>query len=120
MGRQNSAIVAESKSVTAYSGPIPPPESLEKYEQVVPGSAERILAMAEKEQEHRHKTEDKQTSDYKSLIILSTIFTSFVALAFVGAIIYAIYKKVDGYAIALMIASVGCVVGYISIKRKNN
>ena len=30
-----------------YSGPIPPPETLEGYERLLPGAAERILTMAE-------------------------------------------------------------------------
>ncbi|MEW6200669.1 MAG: DUF2335 domain-containing protein [bacterium] len=30
-----------------YSGPIPLPEHLQKYEQILPGSANRIISMAE-------------------------------------------------------------------------
>jgi uncharacterized membrane protein len=40
-----------------YSGPIPPPSMLEKYNQVIPGSAERILKMAEEQAEHRRVLE---------------------------------------------------------------
>ena len=35
-----------------FSGPIPPPDTLERYERLVPGGAERILRMAEQEAEH--------------------------------------------------------------------
>ena len=35
----------------SFSGPIPPPQFLEGYERVLPGSADRILTMAENEQE---------------------------------------------------------------------
>ena len=38
----------------SFSGPIPPPAMLGKYEEYLIGSAERIVRMAEKEQEHRH------------------------------------------------------------------
>lgn len=37
-----------------YQGPIPPPEVLEKYEKISPGFADRIVKMAEIEQEHRN------------------------------------------------------------------
>ena len=37
----------------SFSGPLPPPTMYGEYERVLPGSAERILAMAEKEQNHR-------------------------------------------------------------------
>ncbi|MBY0345943.1 MAG: DUF2335 domain-containing protein [Neisseriaceae bacterium] len=38
-----------------WSGPIPSPDALQYYEQVLTGSAERILVMAEKEQAHRYE-----------------------------------------------------------------
>ncbi|MEU3422390.1 DUF2335 domain-containing protein [Streptomyces murinus] len=38
----------------SYKGPIPDPETLRGYEAVQAGFAERIMAMAEREQEHRH------------------------------------------------------------------
>ncbi len=38
-----------------FSGPLPPPGMLEAYERVVPGSAERLLKMAEKEQSNVHR-----------------------------------------------------------------
>lgn len=37
----------------AFSGPLPPPSMYGEYEGVFKGSAERILKMAEKEQDHR-------------------------------------------------------------------
>ena len=40
-----------------FSGPLPPPTVLNEYNRVVPNAAERIIAMAEKEQEHRIKAE---------------------------------------------------------------
>jgi len=36
----------------AWHGPIPSPDQLAKFEAVIPGSAERILKMAEQEGEH--------------------------------------------------------------------
>lgn len=39
----------------SFSGPLPPPQVLAGYDDVVAGAAERILAMAEKEQLHRHE-----------------------------------------------------------------
>ncbi len=42
--------IAEAAS---FSGPLPPPSMLESYEKTIAGSADRILRMAEKEQDHR-------------------------------------------------------------------
>lgn len=36
-----------------FQGPLPPPALFKEYDQVVPGAAERILALAENNQSHR-------------------------------------------------------------------
>lgn len=45
-------ITAASVS-TQWTGPLPPPEALDRFNQVVPNGAERIFKMAETEQAHR-------------------------------------------------------------------
>lgn len=41
--------------VQRYTGPMPPPELLRGYDDIVPGAAERIVRMAEQEQDFRHE-----------------------------------------------------------------
>lgn len=43
-----------------HIGPLPPAEELAKYEKVLPGAADRIVAMAEREQQHRLERRDIQ------------------------------------------------------------
>jgi len=50
-----SIVKAVSQS---YSGPIPPPAMLDGYEMVQTGLADRIVSMAENEQQHRHSLEN--------------------------------------------------------------
>ncbi len=45
--------------VAQYSGPLPPPESLASYDEISPGFANRIIAMAESEMDHRHELEKR-------------------------------------------------------------
>jgi uncharacterized membrane protein len=40
-----------------YQSPIPPPEILEHYERILPGAMERLLHMAESQEEHRIESE---------------------------------------------------------------
>jgi uncharacterized membrane protein len=40
-----------------FQGPLPPPSILEGYEGILPGSAHRIIIMAEKQQDHRMELE---------------------------------------------------------------
>lgn len=41
------------------SGPLPPPALLDGYERILPGAAERIMAMAERESNKRHELDTK-------------------------------------------------------------
>ena len=56
--RGNMQLVQELIEVsTSYSGPIPLPKVLKGYEDLVPGSAARIMGWAENQTKHRHKLE---------------------------------------------------------------
>jgi uncharacterized membrane protein len=54
-----STLIAMSATVAsaAFAGPLPPPEVLKGYEEVLPGSADRILKMAEGQSSHRQALE---------------------------------------------------------------
>jgi uncharacterized membrane protein len=41
----------------SFAGPLPPPGMLVKYNEAIPGAAERILAMAERQSAHREAME---------------------------------------------------------------
>ncbi|HEU4884383.1 MAG TPA: DUF2335 domain-containing protein [Longimicrobium sp.] len=40
-------------TATAFIGPIPPPDVLAKYERALPGLADRLVGIAERESDHR-------------------------------------------------------------------
>lgn len=42
-----------------FSGPLPPPDVLERYDSIVPEGADRLLSMVEKEQKHRLEMREK-------------------------------------------------------------
>ena len=56
--RIQCAIVHQSQR-SIFQGPLPHPEILAKYDSILPGAAERILVMAEKEQNHRINSDEK-------------------------------------------------------------
>lgn len=49
---------ATQTSIVHREGPIPAPQELFEYDRLVPGAADRIIAMAEREQAHRINMED--------------------------------------------------------------
>jgi len=60
--RQTQAHVALRQEAHYHEGPIPPPTVLEHYDAIVPGAAERIIAMAEGEIQHRRAVETQQVN----------------------------------------------------------
>lgn len=54
---KDKEMVIEKTIHSSYSGPLPPPQHFEAYEKVCPGSASRILEIAENQQRHRTEIE---------------------------------------------------------------
>lgn len=65
--REVRAVVRELRVLKRekFSGPLPKPEHFGQYERVLPGTAERILKMAEKEQDHRHAMDREEASQFR-------------------------------------------------------
>lgn len=54
-GNEGDAVVQSSvEMAAAYSGPLPPPEWLRQYEGVLPGIADRMMALVESEVSNQH------------------------------------------------------------------
>ncbi len=56
--RRQGLSILTGIAVSRFSGPLPPPEELAKYEQILLGSADRILKMAEQQASHRQSLEN--------------------------------------------------------------
>ena len=55
--QQSSQLIAQ-QTVSAFTGPIPPAELLQRYNQVMPGVAETIVGWNSQEIKHRHEQEN--------------------------------------------------------------
>lgn len=66
-GKEGEASVVLETYFESHRGPLPPARELRNYDVVLPGAAERIVAMAEREQAHRHTLEAKIVDDEVSL-----------------------------------------------------
>jgi uncharacterized membrane protein len=78
--------------MTSWQGPLPPASELEHYNRVCPGGAERILAMAERQAEHRMQLENHvareqmKQSGRGQIFALVIGLTGVLAAAFVGSL----------------------------------
>ncbi|AUG99757.1 DUF2335 domain-containing protein [Prodigiosinella confusarubida] len=51
---RNQVMISRFSSTERFEGPFPHPQTLEQYNKVLPGAAERVFALTEREQLHRH------------------------------------------------------------------
>jgi len=56
--KQERVLTKISAIIKSHVGPLPSPECLQEYNSVLPGLAERIVSMAEKQSNHRIKIEE--------------------------------------------------------------
>jgi len=91
-GPSQSAELLQVSMVASFTGPLPHPALLKGYEEVRPGAAQRIIAMAESQGAHRRQLEVKMSA--ASVSEMNLQFTEnkrgqtcavVVALAFLGA-----------------------------------
>ena len=67
-----------------FSGPIPPPDTLAKYDSIVAGAAERILKMAENEATARIRNEEKLIEN-EVILTKNTVRSSYLGVFFAFA-----------------------------------
>jgi len=91
--------VIEFQSTSEFSGPLPPPASFAHYENILPGSAERIFRMTEKQLDHSIDLEKAEASANRRLLDAQIAtatwaqwFTFVLVLVFLALAAYALYK----------------------------
>lgn len=89
MGLVAAQIVTSQQAL--FQGPLPPPEILAGYESTLPGAADRILAMAERQAAHRQALEAAvvEGDSRRHLIGLAAgVVVTMSALALAGVLAY--------------------------------
>lgn len=56
---EGDSLISVERSLQAFEGPIPPPDMLAHYEEVLPGAAERIITFAERQQDDRMRVNER-------------------------------------------------------------
>ena len=112
-GASNQEMLIEA---SAWAGPLPEPDTLREYDQVLPGAAERILKMAEDQQKHHHDQDRRQLEMYSTALQadsrrsnLGLVAGLSVTLLGLGGGIYLVYAGhdwADGIIAGLNLASV--------------
>jgi uncharacterized membrane protein len=84
--------------VRSHSGPLPDPESMASYNSIIPNGAERLMAMAEKEQENRHSIQNKIIGSKIQLAIRGQLIGLFIGTLGICGALYLSYNDHDTVA----------------------
>lgn len=101
-GNALNATIAGVLERYTYSGPTPPPEHLREVENVIPGGADRLLRMAEKNQDHQIAWEMKVLGIEGKNSTLGLWFGMFALILLVGAALISLVLGATGVALALV------------------
>ncbi len=102
--------VQVSQTAQVFTGPLPPPEQLIKYNEAVPNAAERIIAMAEKQSTHRQQLENTvlQVEAQRSSLGLTAAFV--LSVLALSASTFCIYANHDIAGASIFGASLTSIV----------
>jgi uncharacterized membrane protein len=102
-----------------WSGPLPQPEALERYNQIVPTAAERIIRMAETQHDHRLAIEQEVVDSNVNSQKLGTILGFIVAMtAIIGGIFLAYIGRETSGLTSIITALVGLTGVFVYGKRE--
>ena len=107
-------------SAEQFDGPIPHPTILKEYNEAVPDAAERILAMAERDQAHAHEVDNRFNRHEirkETLGMSMGFFLAILAIA-AGTWLIAHDKSLEGFGIFL--AAAGVMIGSAIYKHRQH
>lgn len=103
----------------SFSGPIPPPDHLEKYERIQQGFADRIMKMAENQSAHRQECEKKVIKGGIISQVLAQIFAFVICMFVFGSGTYLVLNNKNVEGISTIATTLGGLVFvFIYGKRK--
>ena len=121
--KEQMSILVSQTSI--HEGPIPAPESIAKYEAILPGSADRLFRMAEKQMEHRQQLEIKEqlrvndiTRKELSSKLLGQIFAFIIALSAISCGTYLISQGNSTAGLVALLTPVLTIISVILYSKK--
>src|SRR5262245_30403851 len=123
-GLANAHVVRHSQTI--HQGPLPTPEAFERYNRVLPGAADRILRMAERQAAHR---QDLESRALKGDLVKAMMGTVLAYITFGGSMFGAVYLLLHDkpiQSLAALIVALGSAFGpkiyadFIQPKPHNN
>jgi len=108
---EEQRVTAVMSAVYRFSGPLPPPEELAKYEQILPGSANRIISMAEQQSSHRQELEKTVIGANARTQTWGLVSAFIIAMTAIGGGIWLSARGMSGAGLTSIITALAALVG---------
>ena len=115
MLRERSHLVEQ---MVSWMGPLPPPGAVREYEEILPGTCERMLALTERQADHRQWIEREAV---RSASVVEQRGQAIAALIGVLAIVCGTYLMAtnhDGWGFATIVTAIAGLVGASVFSRR--
>lgn len=112
-------VLVEALLASKFSGPLPPAKELKAYDLVLPGLAERIVSMAERQSQHRMELEKVVIEGDVKRANWGLFLAALIAFGSLGASVYLALNERETTATALVGTSLIAVVGAFIYGSKN-
>lgn len=120
-GRPSSqTAIAFQTQLVQHSGVLPPAEQLAAYDRVMPGLAERIVTMAEREQSQSHAQARQAMKFTESLHKRGQWFGLFAILAACATAAAFAFAGAPKWGAVIVLASLGSLAGAFILDRRHN
>ena len=90
----------------SWNAPLPPPGALQAYEDVLPGTADRILVAFEQQEEHRQYMEKTALNQTNRLRTMRMVLGSALILSVIAVVILAVFLNQPWVSASVFIGSV--------------
>jgi uncharacterized membrane protein len=115
----NNDLVKQRQEISvSYEGPLPRSREFAGYEQVLPGAADRILAMAEKESEHRRENDNKLVSASVKYSGRGQVFAFIISLISITGVVLSI--RFSAPVVASIAPAIIAITGLVSLFTNKN
>jgi uncharacterized membrane protein len=112
---EGASITRVRTEIQSFSGPLPPPEVLARYNEVVTNGAERILAMAERQSAHRESLESRVVDGNLAIQKSGSLRAFILALVVILGGIYLMATGKDAWGFAAIVTSLASLVSVFLI-----
>jgi uncharacterized membrane protein len=111
VSQKNGAIATVTSQSVSFSGPLPHPAILEKYNEIIPGGAERILAMAEHQSAHREHLERTVVEGNVKSQARGTLYGFIICLVSIVGGFALLFEGKNAQGLAAIISSLAALAG---------